>query len=268
MGFSSPWVRIAWLKTVQEQRPKLDMLCAIASINEQPCPGKVGAIRAWHRLHDSETGKPISNFDVCPCCVRAVEVIFPSLRGVFQYDHAQNHTQQRACDLRSDSKRFAGYVDRLDAIANKADAERRPPRMGLFVDYARNMANTRECSKDDMVLHQAWHIMPQIPQFTVCEECYDEVVWPAIDAGSPLAAKFNRSMQIVGPGGVSCQLYSPRTRRVFRDAVRNNDLAFLQEHVVKRFDVERDLHARSARARAYDDGEEIARIAQEWEKWE
>ncbi|MCJ1366281.1 hypothetical protein MMC16_005409 [Acarospora aff. strigata] len=242
MGFSSPWVRIAWLKTVQEQRPKLDMLCAIASINEQPCPGKVGAIRAWHRLHDSETGKPISNFD--------------------------NHTQQRACDLRSDSKRFAGYVDRLDAIANKADAERRPPRMGLFVDYARNMANTRECSKDDMVLHQAWHIMPQIPQFTVCEECYDEVVWPAIDAGSPLAAKFNRSMQIVGPGGVSCQLYSPRTRRVFRDAVRNNDLAFLQEHVVKRFDVERDLHARSARARAYDDGEEIARIAQEWEKWE
>jgi hypothetical protein len=56
--------------------------------------------------------------------------------------------------------------------------------MRRFADHARKMASTRECSMDDMVLGQAWHIMPRLPQFTVCEECYDEVVWPLIDAGS------------------------------------------------------------------------------------
>lgn len=266
--FSSPWVRIAWLKTLKEKRQKPDILYAIASIAEEPCPGKMGAIRTWYSLPDPDTGKPVSNFDICPYCVRAIECIFPSLRGVFRYDHRQTPMKQRACDLRCYSRRFAGYIDRLESIANKADIERRSPRMHRFADYAREMGMTRECSKDDMVLDQAWHIMPQIPQFTVCEECCDEAVWPAIDAGSPLAAKFNRSMQIMGPGGVSCQLYSPRMRHVFRDAVRNNDLAYLQQHAIQRYNVERSLQARHAQARAYGDSEEIARIVQEWKKWE
>ena len=266
--FSSPWVRITWLKTLREKRQKADLLYAIASISEEPCPGKIGAPRAWHGLPDPDTGKPISNFDICPYCVRAIECIFPSLRGVFRYDHRQKPMKKRACDLRCDSKRFAGYIDRLEAIANRADIERKPPRMHRFADHAREMALLRECSRDDMVLDQAWHTLPQLPQFTVCEECYDDVVWPAIDSGSTLATKFNRSMQTMGPGGVSCQLYSPRMRQVFQDAVRSNDLAYLQQHAIKRYNVERSLQARHAQAKTYGDGAEIARIVQEWKNWE
>ncbi len=266
--FSSPWVRIAWLKTLNKKRQKPEYLHAIASIAEEPCPGKMGAIRLWYSLPDPDTGKPISNFDVCPYCVKAIECIFPSLRGVFRHDHKQTPMKQRACDLRCDSRRFAAYIDRLESIANKADVERRPPRMHRFAHFAREMAMTRECSKDDMVLDQAWHIMPQLPHFTVCEECYNEVVWPEIDAGSPLAAKFNRSMQIMGLGGVSCQLYSPRMRHVFKDAVRSNDVAYLQQYAVKRYNIERSLQARHAQARAYGDSEAIARVVQEWKNWE
>ena len=266
--FSSPWVRVAWLKTLKEKSQKPDILYAVASITEEPCPGKAGAVRAWYSLPDPETGKAISNFDVCPYCVRAIECIFPSLCGVFRYDRKQKSSKQRVCDLRYDSKRFAGYVDRLEAIANRAEIERRSPRMQRFADYAQDMALTRECPRDDMVLNQPWHIMPQIPHFTVCEECYDEVVWPAIEAGSLLAAKFNRSMQISGPGGVSCQLYSPRMRHIFKDAARSNDLAYLQQHAGKRHNVERSLQARHAQAQAYGDNEEIVRIVQEWKNRE
>lgn len=266
--FSVPWIRLAWVKTIKEKRQKPDILYAVASIVEQPCPGKVGAIRPWHHVPDPDTGRPVSNFDVCPYCVRVIEAIFPSLRGVFQYKYTQNQMQERNCDLRCDSKRLATCIELLKAIANKAESERRPPRMRRFADHARKMASTRECSMDDMVLGQAWHIMPRLPQFTVCEECYDEVVWPLIDAGSPLAAKFNRSLQIVGPGGVSCQLYSPRMRQIFNDAVKRDDLDYLRQHAVKRYNTERALQARHAQAQAYSDGEEIAKIVQEWKKWE
>lgn len=256
------------MKTLNKKRQKPEYLHAIASTAEDPCPGKMGAIRLWYSLPDPDTGKPISNFDVCPYCVKATECIFPSLRGVFRHDHKQTPMKQRACDLRCDSRRFAAYIDRLESIAHKADVERRPPGLHRFAHFAREMAMTRECSKDVMVLGQAWHIMPQLPQFTVCEDCYNDIVWPEIDAGSPLAAKFNRSMQIMGLGGVSCQLYSPRMRHVFKDAVRSNDLAYLQQYAVKRNNVERSLQARHAQARAYGDSEEIARVVQEWKKWE
>lgn len=266
--FGAPWVRIAWVKMIEEQRKTPDVLYAVASVNEQPCPGRIGAIRPWHHLHDPDTGKRISNFDVCPCCVRVIEAIFPSLRGVFQYTHLHNPVQERTCDLRYDSKRFAGYVDILERIANKAEAERRPPRMHRLADHALKMSRMQECSKDDMVLGQAWHIMPRIPQFTVCEECYDEVVWPAIDAGSLLAGQFNRTMMVVGSGGISCQLYSPRMRQVFKDAVRRNDLEYLREQAVHRYNMERALQARHAQLQKYRDVEEIARIVKEWKKWE
>ncbi|KAI9873816.1 MAG: hypothetical protein M1830_010582 [Pleopsidium flavum] len=266
--FSVPWVRIAWLQMIKEKRQKPDILYVVASIAEQPCPGKMGAIRPWHYLPDPDTGRPISNFDVCSYCVRVVEAIFPSLRGIFQYTYTQNPMQKRACDLNCDSKRFASQIYILEAIAIKAETDRRPPRMHRFADHARRMASTRECSNDDMVLGQAWHIMPQIPQFTVCEECYDEMVWPAIEAGSHLAAKFNRSLQVVGPGGVSCQLYSPRMRQVFVDAVRRNDLEYLRQYAIGRYSTEQALQARHAQAQAYGDGKEIAKVVQEWKNWE
>lgn len=239
--FSNPWVRMAWLLTLKHQRPDVQILYELAkvAVRELPCPGKFGARGPWFHLTDPVAGMTVSNFDVCPYCVRSLETIFPTLHGLFQHmPSAAQHS--RICDLRSDSKRFATYVDTLEEIANRAVHTHKHPDTRRFVDLARTMALIRECPRDDMIVGQLWHIMPQIPELTVCEECYDEVVWPLIETGSPLAAQFNRTMQLVAPPdvGVSCQLYSPRMRKLFEEACRRDDFVGLRNAALQRWRVE------------------------------
>ena len=273
--FSNPWVRMAWLLTLKQKRPDVNLLYELAevAVRELPCPGKVGAAGPWFHLTDPVAGRTVSNFDVCPYCVRSLETIFPTLHGVFQHmPSAAQHS--RICDLRSDSKRFATYVDTLEEIANRAVHTHKHPDTRGFVDLARTMASIRECPGDDRIVGQPWHIIPQIPELTVCEECYDEVVWPLIETGSPLAAHFNRTMQLVAPPdvGVSCQLYPPRMRKLFEEACRRDDFVGLRNAALRRWRVERDVQARKARLGQLDGKEERAREAErvgiEWESWE
>lgn len=273
--FSNPWVRMAWLLTLKQKRPDVNLLYELAevAVREPPCPGKVGAAGPWYHLTDPVAGRTVSNFDLCPYCVRSLETIFPTLQGVFQHMPSATN-QSRICDLRSDSKRFATYIDTLEEIANRAVHTRKLPDMRRFVDLACTMASIHECPRDDMIVGQPWHIMPQIPELTVCEECYDEVVWPLIESGSLLAAQFNRTMQLVVPPnvGVSCQLYSPRMRTLFGEACRRDDFAGLRNAALQRGRVERDVQARRARLRQLGGKEERAREAErigiEWENWE
>ena len=273
--FGIPWVRMAWLLTLKQKRPDANLLYSLAEVRarESPCPGRIGATGPWFRITDPVAGRTIANFDVCPSCVRSLETIFPALQGVFQ--HMPSATQQNCiCDLRTDSKRFATYVDMLEEIANHAVHTRQPPDTRRFVDLARTMASIRECPRDDMIVGQAWHVMPQIPELTVCEECYDEVVWPLVEARSGLAGRFNHSMQLVAPPdvGVSCQLYSPRMRKVFEEACRREDLVGLRNAASQRLMVERDMQARRARLGQLGGREEMAREAErirlEWSNWE
>ncbi|KAI9736367.1 MAG: hypothetical protein M1835_003332, partial [Candelina submexicana] len=289
--FSSPWVRHAWALTLKQQRPSLDLVYGVAKVEttEVPCPGNVGAVAPWSHLIDPSTGRSVPNFDICPYCVRNAEASMPSLRGAFIRAYLSDPMMPRVCDLRSDSRRFSNYVALLEAASTKAEAERRAPDLRTFADHARTRASLRECSRDDMVLSQGWHVMPQIPQFTVCEECYHDVVWPAVSRGSQLAGRFNRTLQHVGAlnQGVSCQLYSPRMRWVFREAAERNDLEGLRRVVMERVGMEamlqgkhKELQGRLAMHESLHgcrrEGErekeaiigEIAGIAEEWKKWE
>ena len=137
------------------------------------------------------------------------------------------------CDLRVESKRFAKYVDHLEEISNQANFYRRPPNMLRFVQFAQKMSEFRECTRDDMVLDQPWHFMPHLPEFTVCEECYNDVVWPAAAAGSEVAGSFNRTLQMLpqSPMGTSCQLYSERMRELFEGACRRIKLIIVSNPV-------------------------------------
>ena len=275
--FSVPWVRMAWLLTVKKRRLDLDMIYAMAAIavNEAPCPGRREAVRQWYRVVNVENMKQLSSFNACSYCVRNLETLFPGLRGVFQKSYSRYPTQERPCDLRSDSKRFPAYVDHLETIANEAYEFRRSPNTIRFIELAKKMASTRECSRDDMLLDQRWHTITQIPEFTVCEECYDEVVQPAIDRGSTLATQFSRSAhRVASPDlGVSCQLYSPQMRTVFAEACRRNDLAGLRAVAVKRYQVERGLQARNAEVQQANIGdkermERVRELVEDWKRWE
>lgn len=275
--FSVPWVRMAWLLTGKNRRLDVDMIYAMAEIaaQEPPCPGRIGAVRQWYRVVDAENMKQFPSFDACPYCVRNLETLFPVLRGVFQKSRSHRPTQERSCDLRSDSKRFPTYIDHLELTANQASEFRRSPNTFRFIELAKRMSSIRECSRDDMLLDQRWHIMTQIPELTVCEECYDEVVRPAINSGSTLATQFSRNAHRVAPPGVgvSCQLYSPRVRSAFAEACRRNDLAGLKAMAVKRYQVERDLQARSAAVQKADIEEEeraewVKELVNDWKRWE
>ena len=151
--FSIPWIRMAWLLTLKENRRDANLLYALAevAVREPPCPGKSGAAGPWFHLADSVADRPVSNFDVCPYCVRSLETIFPMLQGVFQHTPSATH-QTRICDLWSGSKRFAIYVDLLEEIAKRAVYTRKRPDTRRFVDLARTMASIRECPRDDMIV--------------------------------------------------------------------------------------------------------------------
>ena len=273
--FSVPWVRMAWNLTIGERRGDPEPLYAMADIlaDETPCPGAVEDVRDWYRLADPETGKSVHDFQVCPQCVRSLETIHPILRGVFHRSHSHHHRQERTCSMRTDSKRFTTYLDLLRDAAKQAEEYRRPPNMSRFIGLTHRIAGIPECARDDMLLGQEWYTIPDLPELTVCEDCYDEVVWPAIKRDFPIAAAFKRDPEAVAPShvGVSCQLYSPRMRKIFQEACHRDDLQMLKSAAVQRYRVEMDLQARNLEVRKWPKEErmrEVARLVEEWKHWE
>jgi len=241
----------------------------------RPCPGKGSDVRAWYRLPDPKTGNHIPNFDACSECVRSVEIIFPQLHGIFKRSGAL--VQERTCDLNTQSKRFTEYLKLLDAAALRYDAEHlREPNIQAFVDYARKTSRVRECTRDDMVMGQLWHFIPGLPEFTICEDCFNEVVWPIVD--QPIASSVNRTLQLVPSSthrgmGISCQLYSERMRKKFLEAVTYADFDFLRQAALRRHGVERQLQDKhkmymNDMAMGMDRTAELQANIKEWRNWE
>ena len=157
----------------------------------------------------------------------------------------QPSLQEKFCDLAVDSPRFVQYVDILDAAATQCENERyKYPDNGKFIDYFERKCNLRDCRRQRAILG-TWHYIPELPEFTVCEDCYDDVVRPlALAAQKTLARRFANPPRLLPGSGpsrcreASCQLYSPRMRAKFRDAVLDNDFRMLESCALKRFDAE------------------------------
>jgi len=134
-----------------------------------------------------------------------------------------------------------------------------------------------------------WHFIPSMPSLTVCEDCYEAVVEPEFHNKSDVAMRFNRTLQpVYGEGmGSSCQLYSHRMRKVFRRAVRENDLKHLARKAKERREAElglqeeyKEILRRARRLSSREGGfsseederrlnRDLERITAEWqEKWE
>ena len=273
--FGVLWTRMAWLMTLSQKRPDLNILYVMAEVaaHEPSCPGKVETVREWYKIDDPETGRNVSNFNVCSYCVRNVETLFPVLRGSFHKARKHQSAQKRICDLRIDSQRFSCYVDLLEETANQAIRFRRAPNTLRFVEFAKRMVVNQECPQEDVLYGQGWYIIPHVPEFTACEECYDLIVCPVVERGSSLAAQFTRKPQFVAPPhiGISCQLYSPRMKKVFREACERNDLQHLRNVAVQRHTAERNLQTWQLEAHRYSEDEKVDRLAdlvREWRRWE
>jgi hypothetical protein len=248
--FSSPWVRLAWLLTKKQRRKSLELIYALAEITEKyrPCPGDREASTdrvSWYGIPDQHDGVHVANFAICSSDRRMIEALFPTLRGFFTKKptgYSTSIPEKYTCSLRITSRRFPKYLDllvELDAEAQTFVHQR--PDMARFVRLARDNAFKGECMQAKTSLRKPWHFMPSLPEFTVCEECYDEVVWPAtISPTIPptIPRLFNKSIQLV-PGedievGSSCCLYSPRMRRVWDVCVKEEDFRGLEREVLRR----------------------------------
>ncbi|KAF2749246.1 hypothetical protein M011DRAFT_440859 [Sporormia fimetaria CBS 119925] len=246
--FSSPWVRLAWLLTIKQQRPAPDLLYQLATIAdvEAPCPKDREILNGvWYGIPDPRDGIHVANFSICPCDLRMLETLCPTIRGYLTRlpPNGYNRTSQsNICSLRTSSRRFPKYLDLLVELDEEARLSSRPPDMSRFIKLARENAFKAECAQDTPFVHKPWHFISSLPDFTVCEECYDELVWPAIQQKNPIAKLFRGNTQLV-PGeddtGNSCCLYSPRMRRVWERACEEADYEYLRRKAVERKRAER-----------------------------
>ena len=259
--FGDPWMRLAWLLTLQRQQPTLNLLKALTNqilTNEQPCPDQKEGIRNWYTIRD-ESGRYIRNFTVCAYDVRRIELLLPAVRGLFvplpirtSYSYSTDDIK-RTCALRTtNNNRFAVYLDSLILVHEIATSSHRPIDPTPFITLVQDKLSLRECNRDDMLSRGTWHFIPTLPSLTVCPDCYHDVIEPAAYADADIAMRFNHTPCLVpheGRLGMSCQLYSQRMRRVWAHALETNDLKYLTRKAKERKEVEEALQDRVSEVR-------------------
>jgi hypothetical protein len=301
--FSSVWIRLAWHLTIKQRRQSPDLIYALATIAEtdRSCPGdrELSTDRiTWYGIPDQRDGIHVANFAICPCDLKMMEALFPTIRGYFtrlptstSYIVPMSYT----CSLRVNSRRFPKYLELLMELDAEAQLLGQRPNINRFVQMARENAFKNECIRDKPLFRKPWHYMPQLPEFTVCQECFQELIWPAI-ASSPTSASsypstpntlpqlFNRTIQPVPTEdseiGSSCYLYSPRMRSVWERAVQKEDFGYLKRKVLERKMMEAKLGRERKGVLAWMSGlergggqwerakQELKGNESEWREWE
>jgi len=236
---SKPWARIALLQSLKQNKPDLKFVEQIENVPDSvwKCKGDRPDIRRWYKLWNPLRNQQLSDFYVCTACVRAVHTIFPELPD--QFDQAEL-SQEKACGMYIGGKHFKKLIDLLDEAAEKCRDrhECSASYMQPFVQHAFRINRFPDCARDVFLANRVWHYMEDLPEFTICQWCYDEVLMP-VDK-RPVARDVNKGMKPVPHSAlrsvgvpvsqstdpredthpVSCQLYSDRMRQLFLDATK------------------------------------------------
>ena len=280
-ALSRPWTRIAIARALKEGSANIRLLQELNNLPSGvlPCPGIQREVRKWYHITDPTTKSPIGNFDACTACVRSVELLFPEMIDkIFERPNTKL-SQERVCTLNASSKHFYPIFSELEKLASYCrQKDLRPKDIPNFATFIRQKTRYRECAKSSMLATQLWHFIPGLPEFTVCEECYEEFVWPMKDV--PIAKDIVPTLQKVTiqrpdhyVAGISCQLYSERMRSIFKTACKRNDFNGFRQNAIMRYNVEHKLQqkhmALEQEARAgYDRREEMERNSALWKTYE
>ncbi|KAH8173972.1 proteinrelated to ser/arg-related nuclear matrix protein [Sarocladium implicatum] len=274
---SSPWYRIAWLLTLRNEASDLRLFYAISrtatACRNHPCPGDRKATRVWLTIIDPYTRRPIPNFAVCLQCAQTIEALLPNMAGIFVPLDPRSEPSRDICALHftPQRKEFVMFFDALETTADKALSTNQPPNLDILSQELEKLSRSQECPHDEPVPDGYWHIMQYLPDFTVCEKCFGEVVRPRISEDNMLARNFYLKPQRVPDA--TCQLYSDRMRDVFRRACRRNDTTYLAEEVRKRARKEREIHSKLMKLdrKGHDSAwtaEQVKLLVEEWKEWE
>ncbi|KAH7188555.1 uncharacterized protein B0J16DRAFT_96493 [Fusarium flagelliforme] len=273
-----PWYRIAWLLTLKNELPDLrlfhEVANAVAATKGLPCPGDRVTTRNWQSLWNPYTRQPIYDFTVCPQCVKIIYALFPNLTGTFIPVDSRSEPTRGLCAMRfkPKRKRFVMYFDALETTSDQARLEQEEPDVKTLAQDVEKMALVSECQEDKPIANGHWHVMQYLQQFTVCGECFDEVVKPSIKDDNVIARNFYMKPQKLPLA--TCQLYSNRMREIFKKACRWNDPKYLEAKVLERMDVEAMIHEKLAKLERskHDDEdwveEQVDKYIQEWKRWE
>ncbi|EAQ85965.1 hypothetical protein CHGG_07218 [Chaetomium globosum CBS 148.51] len=245
---ASPWYRIAYLLTLKHDFPDLRLLQGIASVaaRTQACAGSKSASRVWYSMMAPNSRRPIPRFNVCLSCTKMIEVLLPNLAGIF-VPLSSHEATHNICELHyvPERKRFFDYFEEMKTTSDKALTRRTAPDLMELVDRVREISIHDECLRNTPISNYKWHIMERVPEFTVCEECFNAVVWPMIedeDNGSEMPRNFYKYRQTKPLA--ACQLYSDRMRRVFLEACKYDDFEFLTSCVLNRLQTLAEVRAR------------------------
>lgn len=255
--FSNPWMRLAWLLTIKQRRQSLDLLSELIDVadGDRPCPAdqELGTDRVvWYGIPSQRDGAHVENFSVCSRDKRMIEVLFPTMRGILRrlpISYQSKGSERFLCSLRTGSRRFPKYLDLLVELDAEAQSLDQRLDINRLIQLARENAFKGECVKSKCYVRKPWHFIPSLPEFTACEECYDELVRPTLQdttsSPSKISRSFNKSAQLVPTEdpeiGTSCCLYSPRMRRVWDTSVREDDFSYLTRKVLERKGTEKRL---------------------------
>ncbi|KAL4904936.1 hypothetical protein BDW74DRAFT_168105 [Aspergillus multicolor] len=265
-AMSEPWTRLAWMQTLKKKYETLDLLLEITRPSNtqgtKSCTGRIINEQYWYRIIDPDTGLSLPQFNICSACVRNVRLLMPAHRDTFQ---RSTTPQERVCDFVTDSPRFIRYIDALDLASNRAGQDDARPDLKEFLAYARRKVVLRDCRRSRLIFN-TWHYMPQLPEFTVCEDCYDDIVWPLAKARHPIAREFSSVMRLL-PGDTGSG--DPK----FNDAVRRDDLPFIKWMALTRYDAERRFRARQDelledQRRGYECSMDLRKNLEDWKRYE
>lgn len=271
----SPWYRIAWLLTVKDKIPDLRLLQQIATIGatskREPCPGDQKATRTWLTVKDPHTRQPVTDFAVCYQCARSVELLLPNLTGVFVPIDARASQDVCALHFTPERQEFVLFFDALETTSDKALAAKQPPNVDDLARELWHLSVGSKCREDSPVIDGYWHTMQFLPQFTVCSNCFGNVVKPKLGDGNVIARNFYMKAQRLPTA--TCQLYSTRMREIFKRSCRRNDPKYLEEKVVQRRRIEKDIYEKlvkldRANVSTSWKEEQVEKLVEEWKRWE
>jgi hypothetical protein len=206
--------------------------------------------------------------------------VFPELKKVKLLEKPENKlAQEKYCSMWANGKNFYTLANELDRLARyKRKDDLQTQDISTFIEKVKKMSRTRECARDAMLGTALWHFTDRLPEFTICEQCYETIVWPlrdrqiARDIGVTLQeVRVQRPYQHLQ--GISCQLYSERMRRVFKDAVERNDFEALRNAALARYKMEHYLQENQRRyaldmKAGYDRSNEIEQNIAYWRQYE
>ncbi|RYP35816.1 hypothetical protein DL767_003671 [Monosporascus sp. MG133] len=293
----SQWYQLAWLMTHKYKKTDLALFQNIANLlaRSQPCMGFRESYRIWYSIRNPRTQRPVRGFAVCYPCAGALEILLPSLTGVFVPLDLPPEPSLGACSMhpQDTTRRSVDYFDTMEAAVDAALAAGRAPDLQDLADRIADLCAVPECGRGRASRDARWYILRAAPDFTVCEECFADVVSPALEreqqqqqrkqqqrddrdrdrdyVPAPVAGDFyNRPQRLPL---AACQLHSDRMRDVFDKAVRRRDLAYLEGKIRERRAREQEYHAKIAALDrpGYDPAwvaQEAERLLEEWKRFE